>query len=398
MEVTVICGYTFSSVTFVQSFMLRMGLNSTNIGAIGFIGQLFVIAGYLIFIGDASRGKQIQKRYFRTVLFYCLTPAVLILTGIYVNRVGQQGLSLALVVIMAATAAQNIIAAHNMILTTKMLVKVIDVKFLGQLFGIAGVIGNILGAVISMISTMFMQKNGYPKGFYLVFAVAMLFFIINAVIVSRLRIIYNKDEEGSRIDEYIERKNRIPVLNVRKLWSNLQIRSLFLPNILRGIGLAGPYYIMTIGKKNLDLPVVYSNYIATAIIFGTVLGNIIFSFAINRFPTGKVVFAGTVLSALSLVLLCVSRSPVLFLILNFVLVVGQIQVDTGVPTGMYRNMPESMLGAVTGIRMLFMSVGAALSILAGGYILDHFNVIPFILVLVAAQIASSLLFHKVLAK
>jgi hypothetical protein len=398
MEVTLICGYTFSSVTFVQAFMLRMGLNSTNIGTIGFIGQLFVIAGYLIFIGDASRGRQIQRRYCYTVLFNGLIPVILIFIGIFMYKSGSYDLTLVLMILIAATSIQNILVAYSIILTAKIIIKVIDVKYVGQLFGLSGVIGNLLGAAVSLISTIFMQKNGYPGGFYLVFAISVIFFIINAFVALRLRIIYNKDEEGNKIDEYIERKNRIPVLNFKKLWGNLQIRSLFLPNVLRGIGLAGPYYIMTIGKKNLDLPVVYSNYIATAIIFGTVLGNIIFSFAINRFPTGKVVFAGTVLSALSLILLCISGSPVLFLILNFVLVAGQIQVDTGVPTGMYRNMPESMLGAVTGIRMLLMSVGAALSILAGGYILDHFSVLPFILVLVAAQITSSLLFYKVLAK
>jgi hypothetical protein len=382
----------------VQAFMLELGLSSTNIGTIGFIGQFFVIIGYFIFIGDASKGRQIQKRYFRTVVFYCLTPITLIAAGIYINKSGSHSITFVLAVLMMATAVQNIIVARNMILATKMLVKVIAVKHVGQLFGIAGSMGNLLGAAVSLVSTFFMQKNGYPNGFYLVFGLSIMFFIINAIIVSRLKIIYNRDEEGSSIEEYIERKNRIPVLNIKKLWNNLQIRSLFLPNILRGIGLAGPYFIMTIGKKNLDLPVVYSNYIATAIILGTVLANLIFSFAINRFPTGKVVLSGTLLSALSLVLLCLSRSPALFLLLNFILVVGQIQVDTGVPTGMYRNMPESMLGAVTGIRMLLMSVGAALSILAGGYILDHFSIMPFILVIAAAQIASSLLFRKVLAK
>ena len=399
IEITFACGLIFSSFAFVQTFLIELGLNSTYIGLIGFIGQLALAAGYVIFIGDASQNEQIKRRYYKTTLFLCLVPLVLVGVGLISINSGSYRMFFILIVITLATAVQNIGTAYNSILGNRLFIKTINVRYCGQIIGYSGVIGSIIGAGISLFSTRYMEGKGFPTGFYLFFGLSVLFFLAKALFITILKIINNKtDDKSINSVKNICLESRSPLIQIKKLWHNPNSRNLFLPNTLRGFAAAGPFYIMAIGIKNLQFPAVYSNYTAMAVTLGTIAGNILFSASIVKLPSGKVIFAGTIISAGSLIGICLVKTMEGFLILNFFVMIGQILIDNGVPIGVFRNVPEDILGAVTGMRMLLMSAGSALSIVLAGYLLDRFFALPVISLFAIITIISGRLFCKVLAE
>lgn len=397
MEIALICGSIFSSVTFVQAFLLEFGLKGTSIGLLGFTGQIFLILGYLIFLGENTSKSRLKGMYGKTTLFFCTVPVILIGTGLAASGSGPSGRLFGLAAIFAGTALQNFIAAYNMIISNRFFIKVIRIEHCGQIFGISGVVGNAFGAAVSFLSAALMKSRGYPEGYYAVFGISIIFYFINAAVILKFRMLFESFEDNGQLEKYVGRKGKMRFLNLKKLFAdNTDIRKLILPNLLRGIGAAGPYYIMTIGKKNLDLTAVHTSYVATVILAGTILGNLIFSILISRHSSGKVIFGGALFSAFSLLLVSVSGSSALFLAFNFILVLGQIHFDIGIPTGIYRNYPEHMLGVVTGIRMFLMSVGSACSILAAGYFIDNVGILPVISVIVFIQAISGYYFKKLL--
>ena len=373
----------FASNTIIQAYLVKTGLSATNIGFIGTSGSVASIVGILIFMGITDRAGSGVRMLAASAFFITLTPLALV----FITHFPGMGGYTLLALLVAAGIVQNMVLSLKNMLECKVFAQMIRMEICGQFLAVDGVLVSIASVCFSIVSSVVLDMLGFPSGFTLLFATSVLFFAAAAALIFGFKAL--EPHPGVLRDAGISAFAALPnIFRVRAF------RILALPNIFRGIAAGGSYFAMAVGMKKLGLAPVYSTYLVFWGTMAAIFANVLFGLLIKRMGAGRLCLIGSLTGAASLVCLVFAGSAGVFVGLYFLMLLGQTFVDLGVPTGVFEVIPNEIMGAYTGGRLLLMSGGMALSIMTVSFLMDSGMEIPAFVLVAAIQIISGFFFRN----
>lgn len=375
-------GSALSTTTFIQAFLVEMGLSNAQIGVIGFTDSISLTAGSFFVVGLVAKVRNSARANAWSTLFYAFVPiAIVILT-----LSGNQNALFALYAICTVYALQNLGLAFKQSIYTKVLVNFIETRKLSKVVSVSSVIGNLLGILMGGISAAFMTLL-FPYNFTLLFLTAAILLLIGTIVSSWCKEIYPDKPSAVRLEIN-------PFKALWQLWKIAPSRVVLICHIMRGIHAAAMYYLVVVAVKHIQAPDAFLSYIFMTSTAATMLAAMFFGVAGRKIKIGTFYVAGTVLAGICLVFAVITQNMWIFLILNFLLMFGNMLTDISVPVGIYNRFDSDMLGSVTGARMFLTFAGRAVFTMILGLLLDWVS--PWILFLVAeiCQIGGAVLYDR----
>lgn len=359
------------SESYVQAYMLRGGLESSVVGGYGFAVQLFSLLAYLACISYSPLNKGMRIRYIGGIVLICLFPLCLILASAV-----QAGMLFFAALVIAAGSIYGILISYKAVVDCSIVPFLYDQNDFGVVTGVSGVSSGLVSIAVVWLAGDLMAQRGFPDGYYVVFSLAVLGFLVAAGVATRYSF---KTPPGYHAPQ--KRESYLEV--VRRMISPAYLE-MMLPHFLRGVGTAGIYFFMTVSMQRIQLSDAYIGYSVSIITATTMLGNLCFTLLTKRVASGKITLAATILCSISIVVAALNKSPLLFLVLsgtyNFSNILSQISILTGV----MRNTAAEELAAITVMRMLMYTGATSVFSIVFGALLQY---IPAIWVMGTAAAA-----------
>lgn len=361
-----IAGGSLCSTLLMQTFLVKMGLDNSRIGAIGSVISIAYIAGTLLFAGLSDRIGNSPVAIAICSVVLGVTPLTLAAAGMLGGSTAGAGVVFALV--LAACVVQNLAAALKFMLEIKLYGKLLDVRILGVLFGIDGAIGAAASVGLGLIASVVLGGLGYPWGFVACFYASLFLYAASAWAVSRL-----KAGDGPQVPA----TNRSgPIAGIFNAFRAVEFKRLAAAHFVRGLESGAVYFILLIGMKNLKLAPVYAAYLTALSAVAGICGNLLFISGVRRTGAGWMCTMGSLAVGLGLVGIALAHTVLLFAALFFFIMAGQTWMDQGVPLGIYTIVESETIGAYTGARMILMMAGSAISTWSIGLMLDRLGPVP----------------------
>ncbi|NJD02443.1 MAG: MFS transporter [Ruminiclostridium sp.] len=360
----------FASNTIVQAYLVKTGLSTTSIGLIGTLSNVASIAGILIFMGIADRAGNGIHMLAASAFFITLTPLALVFIAFFP---GMSSYTM-LVFLVAAVTAQNLVYSLKNMLESKVFTQIIRIEICGQFLAVDGALVSIASVFFSIVSSAVLGALGFPGGFMLLFTVSFLFFAVAAALILGFKIL--ELHPGVLPDAGIS-----AFAALSNIFRARAFRIFALPNISRGIAAGGSYFAMAVGMKKLGLAPIYSTYLVFWGTMAAIFANVIFGLLIKHIGAGRLCLVGSLAGSAGLVCMVFAGSADVFIGFYFLMFLGQTFVDLGVPTGVFEVIPNEIMGAYTGGRLLLMAGGTALSIMGVSFLMDSgMEILAFVLV------------------
>lgn len=369
------------SESYIQAYILRGGLDSGVIGSYGFAVQLSSLLAYLACVSYSPLKHGMRLRYIGSIALISLFPLGLILASSV-----QLGSMFFAALVVLAGSIYGILISYKAVADCSIVPLLYDQVDFGVVTGVSGVASGIASIAVVWLASRLMARGGFPNGYYIVFGLGALGFLLAASVSTRYSFTVPPDYSTKE-----ERESQWVVL--RRMVSRKYLQ-MMLPHFLRGIGSAGIYFFMTVSMQRMDLSDAFIGRSVSIITATTMLGNLCFTLLTKRVASGKITLAATVICGGSIVLAALNESPALFLVLsgtyNFSNILSQISILTGV----MRNTPAQELAAVTVMRMLMYTGAMSLFSVLFGYLLQWVAAIWVMGTAAASFIACGVIFVK----
>ena len=175
----------FSSEIILTLFVSHFTRNPIIIGLLGFLGWGGVLLPQL-FVANAVERSPVKKFFPMTLGFFLeRLPILLLAPLIYLSIPSPPAVML--VVFYLLYTWHNIGAGVIIVGWQDMIAKVIPVEKRGRFFGISNFIGNATGILGALLVPFIFDKNDFPLGFILCFAVTGVFYFLSWASLSLTR-------------------------------------------------------------------------------------------------------------------------------------------------------------------------------------------------------------------
>jgi hypothetical protein len=226
--------------------------------------------------------------------------------------------------------------------------------------GKASVIGGVIPVCISL-GAGFLPGRESGGVYTFLFAVCAAAFALAAACA----MLYERD--GAR---RAEAPARVSWSGVAKTVASPHYLKVLLPHLLRGVGMAGMYYIIPAALGNIGLSKREEPFLIVIPVAATIAGSFLFMLLSKRANTGAVTFASALACSLLMPLLVVLTGKAAFLSLYFIFFVCNMITQLSIPTGVLRSTPDSGLSLISSMRMLLTSAANSLFIFVFGLCLN----------------------------
>ncbi|MEG0692721.1 MAG: hypothetical protein RR444_06530, partial [Oscillospiraceae bacterium] len=357
-----------TSDNYVQAFLIKSGISSFGIGMYGFFMQIFAMIAYFFLLGISPKKKGFKRKYLWSSMLLCAFPIGLILS----NSIGSQKIATLLIATVAGVIFSVFLAYKNTC-EYSMVSYIFEKEYYGVVLGKGGVLGGLLAFAITGFSSRLLGKLGFPMGYYFIFLVAALIFIVSALFIINLKLHLPNHEE------FIEKGPSINSL-LRTMLTKEYLMRLF-PHFLRGMGSSGIYFFMTIAMSCIDLT---ENQIAVAVAIGVAsitVSNLLFVFAIKYISVSRIVWSTNLVCGICMVVTTLNSNLYVFYILYGMLMFFYTLSQLSIPTGVLHSTKTEDMPAISAMRMLLTSAASSLFILLYGSLL---KIIPAIYIMLFA--------------
>jgi len=344
-------GVNICAEGYVQACLLRLGFDTQGIRNYGIAVQACSLLAYLLM--TRSRAAQTGLRRINAAAALCLgvLPAALTIAG----RVSS--FSVIYAVVLCAAALYGFFTAVRAVAEYNMVPYLFDRSLYGPVTGRASVIGGVLPVCISLGAGLL---GGRESG-ALLFPVCMAAFALAALFA----LLYRLDGGPGQAPP------RVTWAGVAKTAASARYRARLLPHLLRGVGMAGMYYIIPSALKNIGLSKSEEAFLIAIPVAATVAGSFLYVLLHKRLGSGSITLASALVCAMLMPVLVALRGKYLFLALYFVFFLFNMVSQLSIPTGVLRSTPNEELTLVSSMRMLLMSAACSLFIFVFGLALQY---------------------------
>ncbi|NJD04340.1 MAG: MFS transporter [Ruminiclostridium sp.] len=354
--------FNLISISFIQMFLSRSGVSAYRIGVICFLVQVAAMLGLLASIPVVDRiAKKINAAVI-SHLAYIILPAALIVLSLF--PYGDTGAGVAFIFTTAAVVATYFITSLKAALDSVLYAMTIRLENRGRFFGIAGVACNLTALLMGGVSIKIIKWKGFPGGFVIIFSIAIIFFIISALYLKRLRLItgfsgnsgaWNAKKPFSALYDVFKRKEFMYIL---------------VPNFLRGI-VSGIVIMFTlVGIERFHFGEEYSAYIVTLGIFGSILAFFSLTKMYDKIGVSWSCLLSCLFSAAGFALALISAGPVFYVMLYVFIMFGESALGAAVPLGVMEVVGTDIIGVYSSARLLVLSLSMAATLYVAGIMLE----------------------------
>jgi MFS family permease len=371
--------------TELQAFQVRVGMSNTQIGTVGLVSSLMMAVSMFLTTGLSDR----LRRPIRALTWLTALMAIFPIGMVGLCLLGPANLTPSVVfpsIISLTIVEASIIGLLGMVQAT-VFVRCIGPAMMPRFFTFIGFAGSAVGMGLGVAAALALRWLSFPLGFLMAFAVAMVLLFVAAFCASRAREVPElrcEPLEGSAS----------PFSTFGRVIRMREFLLLAPPNILRGLGDGAVVLALAVGMRRLNLPVEYGGW-TTAINYAAIfLGTLTMGFAVERFGSGRVLFAASLTVAAGLLGVVLAPSPILFLIAFWVMSFGaQIEGYT-VPLAHYDIVPAAAIGAFTGVRLMILSGVSAIAAISVGYLLDRVSPLHVFIACATIKVFAGMLFWR----
>ncbi len=351
-----------------QTFQIKAGLDTTQIGMLGLYGQVSSIASMFLLMGFADKVKNRVLVNAWLTLGMAIYPLVLVIMSAGPDALRDPSLvypSMAVLQIIES----GVMATIGMVFAP-LYVRAISNEIRGRFTAFIGVAGGLVGIVLSLVSSWFLREFGFPYGFTIAFALGVVLLLVAAWAVRHVQ----------EVPHLCCEEPKSSVSPLASIWQVIRMREFRLlapPNVLRGLGDGAAAFVMAVGLRQLNLGVEYAGYTMALVNVGQLLGTGMIGLTVDRYGSGRVLFAADTFIAFALMGVVLAGGPFVFLV--FFLLVQLTNTIEGytVPLAHYAIVPTPLIGAFSGVRLMLLYLVAAIATPAVGILLDKMPIAPF---------------------
>jgi hypothetical protein len=354
--------------TELQTFQIKAGLSTSQIGLLGSFGQASSILSMFLLMGFADRVKN------RVLANAWLTLAMATYPIVLVAMSAGPAILRAPSVMFPTMAALQVIESAVMatigMVFAPLYVRAISNEIRGRFTALIGVTGGAVGILLGLANSWVLGRMGYPYGFTVAFVLGVVLLVAAAWAVKHVKEVPHLccDEPELSVS---------PLTSIWKVIRMREFRLLAPPNILRGLGDGAGAFVMAVGLRQSNLGVEYAGYTTSLIYAGGLLGTGLIGMTVDRYGSGKVLFAADTAIAFALLGVVLAGGPLVFLVFFLLVQVTNTIEGYTVPLAHYAIVPTPFIGAFSGARLMILYGVAMVSVPAVGFLLDYMPIAPF---------------------
>ena len=334
---------------YVQAYLLRLGFDTGGIRNYGIAVQAASIAAYLLFTRLPAQ-KGMQKINAAAALCMGIFPAVLAVAG------KLPSFAVLYIIILCAAALHGFLTAARSVAEYNITPYLFARSLYGSVTGKALMIGGVIPVCISLGAGFLLGRES--AGVYtFLFGVCAAAFGISAVFALLYRM--GGGEPG-------EVPPHASLADVVRTASCARYVKLLLPHFLRGVGMAGMYYIIPSALNNISLAKNEEPFLIVIPVAATVAGSFLYMLLDKKMRSGAIAFSSVLACSLLMPLLVLLNQKYVFLSIYFVFFLFNIISQLSIPTGVLRSTPNSWLSLISSMRLLLMSAANSLFIFIFG--------------------------------
>ena len=348
----------------LQTFMLEMGMAADVVSRTVSVFQ--VVQGSIMLL-CASLVEKI-KNVTKACAVLALNPLCLLLVMIFFSITGaKNALPGAYIAVLAGGCITNVLLGLYNVLTYKRPYHIMDMREYGRITANGSVIIGIFGMALSFLMTFCLGTFSY---FHVIcgFSVGGTILLICASFVA-----FSFHEMESSENYTKPQQKKINLFRYKPFYI------LFVPNLLRGIA-AGVFGVaVTIGYYFDILNSMTSSFMNVAVYVGTILSGILYVRIAKKWNNGKITLVFTILSAISLPIMLLGKSTVVFLVAYMLSYLFIQLFSTAIPVSVSEFVDYQVMGRYTAWRMMLQTVGVAIGGFLVPILLAHIGGIPTLL-------------------
>ncbi len=354
----------FCAEGYIQTYILKLGAGSQGVGIYGFLTQITFLIAYLMMTAVSPHMKNIRLKYTASAVGLSVLPLGLLLSGLF-----SSNNSIAFPIILCAAVIFGFVTSFKSTVEFSLLPYLFQRNQYGKISSGAAIAGGTITAVLAFFLGRNVESEPFPLGYMRLFALAVLFFILASISAACLRFLI---PSGVAVQDKLSYKAIL-----KKITTAKYINQLF-PHLLRGIGMSGMYFFMTVALKNITLSDKELMLMIITGIVASICGNGIFMLLVSRIRSGILTFAANAGCSVCMIIVCFNRSNIAFFILYGIYLCFNYISQISIPTGVLRSTPDEDLPLISAMRMFVVSAVSSPLVLLFGYLL---NIVPSIFVM-----------------
>jgi len=337
---------------YIQAYLIGLGFGTQGIRNYGIAVQAASIAAYLLSARRPSGIKELKAIYAGAVLCAGIFPAALAAAGRGMPSAALHA------TVLGAAALYGFLTAIRAATEFNMAPRLFARRLYGSVTGKASVIGGLVPVGISLGAGLLLRRE--RAGTYqFLFWVSAAAFLASALFVLLYRL------EGDA-----QAPARVSWPDVLRSAVSPRYAARLLPHLLRGVGMAGMYYIVPSALKNISLSEGESTLLIVIPVLSTIAGSFLYMLLSRRAKSGAITFFSVLACSLLMPPLSILSNKALFFILYLLFFVSNIVSQLSIPTGVLRSTPDGELAFISPMRLLLMSAASSLFIFLFGLCLQ----------------------------
>ena len=362
----------FMSESYIQAYLLLLGLSVGQISAYGTLSYAAALISYVAF----SLYRPKNGSYF--ALFNLSSYPMVLLPLILCLAPGLDG---RYPMILAAAFIHQIAGGFRSASLFSTIPMLFPRRYYGRLLARCSTIGCALGALVSIVNALFVSDRSLLS-YEVLFAVSAALYLLSALSIRMMK-------PGQPEEE--EEKVHTRSASLRS-YLNARYMALLAPHLLRGVATGGFYYFVVASFDRLTLPASLQPLMVTVGVLGSVFGVYAFGRLEKRMKTGSQIFYANIICAACGVLTALNRSPALFFLVYFTYMTTNNITANAVPTGVIYCTPIDDLPFISSMRMLVMSGASCVMIPVWGRLMALMPVWCVMLLCAAVHVATGAIF------
>jgi len=336
---------------YIQARLLGLGFGTGGIRDYGIAVQAGSLAAYLLFTRLRCGPAGMKKINAAAALCMGMFPAALAAAGKLKPLAALQ------IVILCAAALHGFLTAARATAEYTMAPHLFARSRYGSVAGKASVIGGVIPVCISL-GAGFLLKQAEVYAF--LFGVCAAAFGAAALVACLYRL---SEAPG-------ETPPRVSLGALARTVTAPRYLKVLLPHLLRGVGMAGIYYIVPCALENIRLSKSEEPFLIVLPVAATVAGSFLYMLLDKKMRSGAITFASVLACSLLMPLLVVLHGKAAFLCLYFLFFICNIVSQLSIPTGVLCSTPDAELSLISALRMLLTSAASSLFIFLFGLCLQ----------------------------
>jgi len=335
---------------YIQSYLLHLGFGTGGVRNYGIVAQLFPVAAYLIYTRLPLTKERMKKIYTTVIFIMCVFPATLAAAG-YIRS-----FRLATVLVLSTAALYGFLNATRSVTEYNMTPYLFRRRLYANASSLASIVGGVIPVCVSLLTGFLMNRGG--SGTYtLLFSISPAAFFIAALITFAYRLDSAEPGQAPPLVSYA---------GVLKRLASKSMLKRLAPHFLRGVGMAGIYYIVPSALKNIRLGDSGETLLIVIPIAATIAGSSIFMLISKKAGSGAVSLVSTAACSLLMPVLVLLTDKRAFFPLYLLFYIFNFMSQLSIPTGVLRSTPNEDLPLISSMRLLIMSGASSIFIFIFG--------------------------------